>query len=145
VSAATEGTILGIPSIAVSLTTYGEPDFSYAAAFARKLAVIVAEKGLPEGTLLNVNVPPVPEKEIAGVLLTRQGKSSWDDTFDVRRDPANREYFWLTGKLNVIDNELEVDQVAVQRRFVSVTPIQYDLTDRSMLESMKNWGLERLR
>ena len=145
VSAATEGTILGIPSIAVSLTTYGEPDFSYAAKFARKLAELVAEKSLPEGTLLNVNVPPVPEREIAGVLLTRQGKSTWDDTFDVRRDPANREYFWLTGKMNVVDNDLDVDQIAIQKKYVSVTPIHYDLTDRAMLEQMKDWGVENLK
>jgi 5'-nucleotidase len=145
VSAATEGTILGIPSIAVSLTTYGEPDFSYAAVFARKLALVVAEKGLPEGTLLNVNVPPLPEGEIAGVILTRQGKSTWDDTFDVRRDPANREYFWLTGKLKVIDSEPDIDQIAVQRKYVSVTPIHYDLTDRVMLEKMRSWGVEKLK
>lgn len=145
VSAATEGTILGIPSIAFSLTTYGEPDFSYAATFARKLTALVAEKGLPEGTLLNVNIPPVPENEIAGVLLTRQGKSTWDDTFDVRRDPANREYFWLTGKLNVVDSDPDVDQVAIQKRYVSVTPIHYDLTDRKMLEKMRDWGVQDLR
>lgn len=145
VSAATEGTILGIPSIAISLTTYGEPDFSYASGFARRLALAVAEKGLPEGTLLNVNVPAVPAGEIAGVLLTRQGKSTWDDTFDVRRDPANREYFWLTGKLNVVDSELDVDQVAVQKKYVSVTPIHYNLTDDPMLERMKSWGMERLK
>lgn len=145
VSAATEGTILGIPSIAFSLTTYGEPDFSYAASFARRLAMLVAERGLPDGTLLNVNIPPVQESEIAGVLVTRQGKSTWDDTFDVRRDPANREYFWLTGKLNVVDSDLDIDQVAVQKRFVSVTPIHYDLTDRKMLEEMKSWDVQNLR
>ena len=145
VSAATEGTILGIPSIAISLTTYGDPDFSYAATFARKLSVLVAEKGLPVGTLLNVNVPPVSENEIEGVLLTRQGKSTWDDTFDVRRDPANREYFWLTGKLNIIDHDLDVDQIAVQRKYVSVTPIHYDLTDDVMLDRMKTWGIGELK
>jgi 5'-nucleotidase len=145
VSAATEGTVLGIPSIAISLTTYGEPDFSYAARFAGKLALLVAERGLPEGTLLNVNVPPVPEHEIAGVLLTRQGKSTWDDTFDVRRDPANREYFWLTGKLNIVDSDPDIDQIAIQNKFVSVTPIQYDLTDKTMLERMKEWRVEDLR
>jgi 5'-nucleotidase len=145
VSAATEGTILGIPSIAISLTTYGEPDFSYAARFAAKLALLVAERGLPEGTLLNVNVPPLDEKEIAGVMLTRQGKSTWDDTFDVRRDPANREYFWLTGKLNVVDEEPDIDQIAIQNKFVSVTPIHYDLTDGRMLEQMKSWGVGGLR
>jgi 5'-nucleotidase len=145
VSAATEGMILGIPSIAVSLTTYGEPDFSYAARFAAKLALLVAEKGMPEATLLNVNVPPVPESEIRGVLLTRQGRSSWDDTFDVRRDPANREYYWLTGKMNVTDTELETDQIAIREKYVSVTPIHYDLTDRKMLEEMKGWGIDTLR
>jgi 5'-nucleotidase len=145
VSAATEGMILGIPSIAVSLTTYGEPDFSYAARIASKLALIVGEKGLPEGTLLNVNVPAVPENEIKGILLTRQGKSCWDDTFDVRRDPANREYFWLTGKMNVTDTDLETDQIAIREKYVSVTPIRYDLTDKRMLEEMKGWKLEDLR
>jgi 5'-nucleotidase len=92
-----------------------------------------------------VNVPPVPEREIAGVLVTRQGKSTWDDTFDVRRDPANREYFWLTGKLNVVDNDLDVDQIAIQKGYVSVTPIHYDLTDRMMQERMRSWGLENLK
>jgi 5'-nucleotidase len=145
VSAATEGMILGIPSIAVSLTTYGEPDFSYAARFASQLALLVAKRGLPKGTLLNVNVPAVEEKEIRGVLLTQQGKSSWDDTFDVRRDPANREYYWLTGKMNVTDTELDTDQIAIREKYVSITPIHYDLTDREMLEKMKSWGLGGLK
>ena len=102
-------------------------------------------RGCQPGTLLNVNVPSVPETEIAGVLLTRQGKSTWDDTFDVRRDPANREYFWLTGKLNVVDHESDVDQIAVQKKCVSVTPIHYELTDNEMLERMKEWSVEKLK
>jgi 5'-nucleotidase len=72
VSAATEGTILGIPSIAISLTTYSTPDFRYAAKFARTFAKKVMQKGLPQGTLLNVNVPAVEEREIKGVRVTRQ-------------------------------------------------------------------------
>jgi len=145
VSAATEGTILGIPSLAVSLTTYGEADFTYAAHVATRLARLVAEKGLPRGTLLNVNVPAVPEDQIRGIRLTRQGSSTWDDTFDVRRDPANREYYWLKGRLNVTDTDPEADQVAVQEGFVSVTPIHYDLTDRGLLAQMQGWGVEGLR
>jgi 5'-nucleotidase len=144
VSAATEGTILGIPSIAVSLTTYGPPDFGFAARFAARLARVVAERGLPAGTLLNVNVPAVPEGEIRGVRCTRQGTSSWADTFDVRRDPANREYFWLTGHMNITDTEAETDQIAVREKYVSVTPIHYDLTDRGMLAELGRWGLENL-
>ncbi len=145
VSAATEGTVLGIPSMAVSLTTYDEADFSYAARLAARLALMVHEKGLARGTLLNVNVPPLPADKIAGVRITRQGSSTWDDTFDVRRDPANREYFWLTGKMHVTDTDPRTDQVAVQQHYVSITPIRYDLTDRATLEAMEKWGVEKLR
>ena len=145
VSAATEGTILGIPSIAISLTTYQQADFSYAAKFASRLALLVQERGLPQGTLLNVNVPAVPEREIRGVMVTRQGQSSWDDTFDIRRDPANREYFWLTGKMNITDTDSDTDQVAVRENFVSVTPIYYALTNEKMFNEMQGWGMGGLR
>jgi 5'-nucleotidase len=144
VSAATEGTILGIPSIAVSLTTYQEVDFSYAAKFASRLALLVAKNGMPEGTLLNVNVPAVPENEIRGVMITKQGASKWDDTFDVRRDPANREYFWLTGRMVVTDKDADADLVAIRNNYVSVTPIRYELTDRKMMETMRTWGVDKL-
>jgi 5'-nucleotidase len=145
VSAATEGTILGIPSIAVSLTTYEEADFSYAAGFAARLALLVARNGLPEGTLLNVNVPAVPAALIKGVLVTRQGTSKWEDKFDVRRDPANREYFWLTGKMIITDTDLEADLLAVRNHYVSITPIRYDLTDWKMRSAMGSWGIEQLK
>jgi 5'-nucleotidase len=145
VSAATEGTVLGIPSVAVSLTTYDTPDFTYAAKFTARLALLINERGLPAGTLLNVNVPAVPEDKIAGVRLTRQGQSSWEDTFDVRRDPANREYFWLTGKMVINDVDPLTDQVAVTENFVSVTPIHYELTDEETRDTMGAWGVERLR
>jgi len=144
VSAATEGTILGVPSIAVSLTSHHSTEFGDAAAVARALAAMVLERGLPPGTLLNVNVPAVPAGELRGVRVTHQGKSNWDDTFDVRRDPANREYFWLTGKMNVTDTDPAADVVAVRERYVSVTPVQYDLTDRGMLARLREWPVERL-
>jgi 5'-nucleotidase len=145
VSAATEGTVLGIPSIAVSLTTHDQADFSYAAKFAARLAQRVVEEGLPQGTLLNVNVPAVPEERISGVRITRQGNSSWEDTFDVRRDPAGREYFWLTGSMAIKDTDPETDQIAVRDNFISVTPIHYELTDRVLLERMKLWSLGDLK
>ncbi|HUL45338.1 MAG TPA: 5'/3'-nucleotidase SurE [Bacteroidota bacterium] len=141
VSAATEGTILGIPSIAFSLTTYDKPDFHFAAKIAGKLAAMVLRKGIPAGTLLNVNIPPVPEKEIRGVKITRQGKTRWDDTFDVRRDPNNKEYYWLTGTLEIIDTSSDTDQIAVMNRYVSVTPIHYDLTNYRSLPALRRWKL----
>ncbi len=145
VSAATEGMILGIPSIAVSLTAYQNLDFTYAAKFSARLALLVAERGLPQRTLLNVNIPNVPESEIKGVMITRQGISVWKDRFDVRRDPANREYFWLTGEMDVLDTDLDTDQIAVKNNYVSITPVRYDLTDRQMFEMMKSWGVDRLK
>jgi 5'-nucleotidase len=120
-------------------------DFTYAAKFATKLALLVAEKGLPARTLLNVNVPNVPEHEIKGVKVTTQGISIWEDRFDVRRDPANREYFWLTGRMNIVDTDPNTDQIAIKENYVSVTPVQYDLTDKILFEQMKSWGVEKLK
>lgn len=141
VSAATEGTILGLPSFAISLTSYTEKNFKPAAKFAAKLAKIIIKKGLPKGVLLNVNVPAIPENKIKGALVTKQGKSSWDDTFEKRIDPANREYFWLTGSMYKIDESNEYDVKAVDEGYISVTPIHYDLTDFEFYEKMKNWKL----
>ncbi len=142
VSAATEGTILGIPSFAVSLTTF-EPnaDFTYAAKFAKQLALKVVQNGLPNGTLLNVNVPAVPENEINGVVITRQGKSIWNDEFESRRDPGNKQYFWLKGELVELDEEEDIDQRAILNNKVSVTPIQFDLTNYIMLDTLRSWKL----
>ena len=139
VSAATEGTILGIPSIAVSLTSYTYPDFSVAAKYSAKLAKIVLKNGLPKGTLLNVNVPAI--KKVKGALLTKQGKSSWNDTYEIRHDPANRQYYWLTGSMHKTDKSREYDVKAVDDGYISVTPIHYDLTDYSFHEKMKVWKL----
>ncbi|HTK82360.1 MAG TPA: 5'/3'-nucleotidase SurE [Bacteroidota bacterium] len=144
VSAATEGTILGIPSIAVSLTTFEHPDFSYAAKFARKLAAFIGKRGLPEATLLNVNVPAIEAKQIRGVKVTRQGKSRWDDKFELRLDPNNREYYWLAGKLHIIDTSADTDEIAVVNHYVSVTPLHYDLTDYEALKKIQQWKLEKL-
>lgn len=142
VSAATEGTILGIPSMAVSLTTFlPEADFSYAAKVAVRMAQMVLEKGLPKGTLLNINVPAVPESEIAGIAVTKQGKSIWNDEFESRRDPNNREYFWLKGDLMELDTGEDIDQGAILRNKVSVTPIHYDLTDYEFLEELGKWDI----
>jgi 5'-nucleotidase len=139
VSAATEGTILGIPSIAISLTSYTYTDFTLAAKFASKIAKIVIKKGIPKGTLLNINVPAI--KKIKGVKITRQGKSSWDDTYEIRIDPGNRKYYWLTGSMRKIDKTIEFDVKAVDEGYISVTPIHYDLTDYKMYEEMKIWKI----
>ena len=98
VSAATEGAILGLPSFAISLATFRNPDFTYAARFAQTMTHELLRHGLPKGVYLNVNVPPIPEAEIRGVAITRQGMALYREDFDKRIDPHGRTYYWLTGE-----------------------------------------------
>ena len=144
VSAAREAAIMDIPSIAISVTSHTVTDFKFAAKVAKMIAREIAGKKLPVGTLLNINVPDVPENEIAGILLTGQGKSKWDDMYEHRQDPYGRYYYWLTGKLVEVDTEIETDHAAIKKNYVSVTPIHFDLTDYKTFDMMKSWKIERL-
>ncbi len=144
VSAAREAAIMDVPSIAVSVTSHEAKDFSFAAKFSSRLAQMVAENKMPAGTLLNVNIPDLPEDQIAGVLLTQQGKSKWDDVYEERKDPYGQKYYWLTGNLVQHDTTLETDQFAIRKNYVSVTPIHFDLTDYKTYDTMKSWQLENL-
>jgi 5'-nucleotidase len=144
VSAAREAAIMDIPSMAVSVTNHAASDFRFAAKVSRLLAERLAGKDLPLGTLLNVNVPDIPEEQIAGIKLTRQGKSKWDDIYERRIDPYGKNYYWLKGNLMEVDTEIETDQVAIRKNYVSVSPIHFDLTDYETFKKMKNWKIENL-
>jgi 5'/3'-nucleotidase len=144
VSAAREAAIMDVPSMAVSLTNHAAKDFTFASKVTKMLALEIAGKDLPLGTLLNVNVPDVREEEIKGILLTKQGKSKWDDLYEQRKDPNGRSYYWLTGNLVEVDTEIETDQAAVRNNYVSVSPIHFDLTDYDTYNKMKDWNIERL-
>lgn len=145
VSAATEGMFLNIPSFAISLTTFVNPDFSIAAKFARKLAKLILNHELPEGTLLNVNVPAVKSTdEIEGIEITRQGKAKYLEVFDKRIDPHNKTYYWLTGQKMELEEDNHVDDRAVLNKKISITPIQFDLTDYKMIKEMRKWDLSEL-
>ncbi len=142
VSAATEGTILGIPSIAISLATFSNPDFSFSARFARNLAEKILEKGgLPKGTLLNVNVPALPESEIAGVEITCNSDSRFEDIFEKRLDPRKRVYYWSAGVEQTYDMRPGTDSAALRANRVSVTPIHFDMTAHAHLEAIQSWGI----
>ena len=143
VSAAIEAAIMDVPSIAVSVTSHNVKHYEYAAEVAKMLVLKVKEKGLPLGTLLNVNVPDLPEDKIEGILITKQGKSKWDDIYEKRTDPYGRDYYWLVGEMTNADTNLDVDQVAIKKNFVSVTPIHFDLTDYETFNSLKKWNIER--
>jgi 5'-nucleotidase len=144
VSAAREGAIMEVPSIAISITSYRVWDFSYAAKVAKHLAQEVYKRKLPSGTMLNVNVPNLPEEEIKGILLTKQGKSKWDDIYEKRVDPYGRNYYWLTGSLMAVDVDPDLDQAAIKNNYVSISPIHFDLTDYNTFDRMRDWKIENL-
>ncbi|HDL19088.1 MAG TPA: 5'/3'-nucleotidase SurE [Bacteroidetes bacterium] len=141
-SAATEGTILGIPSFAISAATYEEVDFSVAARFARRLAGKILKNGLPPATFLNVNVPPVAEEDLQGVEVTRQGMAVFREKFDIRTDPHKKTYYWLTGyKVNLDQEPDDADDVVILKNKISITPIRYDMTNYDFLDDLKTWDI----
>ena len=144
VSAAREAAIMGIPAMAISVTSHDASDFNYAGKVAKMLALKMAGNKLSPGNLLNVNVPNLPEDNIKGICLTTQGKSKWDDIYEKRIDPNGASYYWLTGSLVDTDKEFDSDQGAVKSGFVSISPIHFDLTDYAAFEDMKSWNIEKL-
>ncbi|OGB89307.1 5'/3'-nucleotidase SurE [candidate division WOR-1 bacterium RIFCSPHIGHO2_01_FULL_53_15] len=139
VSGATEGVILGIPSMAISLGTFTKPDYTFAAQFARKIALMVIKKGLPKGILLNVNVPAVVKSKVKGVKITRQSKRAFIEKFDKRTDPHGRIYYWLSGEVIDLEGEQDSDIDAINQGYVSITPLHCDMTEYAMMEQIKEW------
>jgi 5'-nucleotidase len=146
VAAAMEGTLLGIPSIAISLdrSQEGEYDYRFAASVARELALTVLERGLPEGTLLNVNVPNRPPAEIRGIATARLGKQIYEESIVKKTDPRGRGYYWIGGQVSTWKVEPDTDLAIVADGWVSLTPIELDMTDYRTLEALGTWPLDRV-
>jgi len=143
-AAAFEGTVSGIPSLAASLDTYENADFTYAAQFVAYLANEVLCHGLPRNVLLNVNVPSVPAGEIEGVEITRLGRRLYRDKLVKRQDPRGREYYWIGGDWPTGFAEDEgTDIWALARDRVSITPIHLDMTDEGFIEELRGWDLSK--
>lgn len=142
VSAAMEGAICGVPSIAVSVADYEMPDYQPAAAFTMRLVQQVAEHGLPADVLLNVNVPNLPQEEIVGVEITHQGKRRYEGRVERRLDPRGRPYYWLGGEIIAgVDGEGS-DGEAIRQGKISVTPLHLDLTSHAFMETLRTWKLK---
>ena len=136
VAGAREGALLGIPSIAMSLDAFLNPNFSYAAKCGARLAKIVAKEGIPKGTFLNVNVPNIKRSRIRGIKATHQGLIPIHGSFQRRTDPHWRNYYWMTGRLPHRGADERTDSKALHRRFVTVTPIHSDLTDYTFFHQL---------
>lgn len=146
VTAAMEGTIGGVPSFAISLDTYEDgQDYATAAEFAVHLAEEILARGLPEGVLLNVNVPNVPAAEIQGVRVTRTGRRIYRDVLVVREDPFGTPYYWIGGDPPTGVADRGTDFGALAALCISVTPIHLDLTAHGCLPALRDWALEAWR
>jgi len=142
VAAAFEGTLLGLPSVAISVCSWEEYRFEAAERFATTIARNVLERGLPEGTLLNVNVPSIPPEEIKGVKVTKLGKRVYRDAVVKKTDPRGRAYYWIGGQPPIWCQGEETDFEAVERGEISVTPLQLDLTDYKSIHKVRTWDLK---
>lgn len=143
-SAAVEAAIEGIPAVGFSLLDYSPvADFTYSKKVAKKIIQNVLENGLPEDICLNVNIPKGNENHIKGIKVCHQARGNWREEFDHRIDPMGKDYFWLTGKFENYDVDQEqADSTALAKGYVSVVPIQFDLTAYRALEKLKTWNYE---
>ena len=162
VSAAMEGVIENLSGIAFSLASFAASEFQPAANVAKTLVDYIAQHPLEEPTLLNVNIPPVSEKEIQGVVFTRQGIRRYVDLFEKRVDPRGKTYYWLAGEVVEDDgdgdldslpkwgldlphlewlHEVSTDVQAVRNHFISITPLQYNLSNVTGLANLQDWKI----
>ena len=148
VSAAKEGVLLGVPSIAVSLIAgsgagqmggVGPFDFTNAAEFTKKIATYTLENPIPNQTLLNVNIPNV--EKIKGYKITKQGSRTFGDTVVEKTDPRGKKYYWIAGDIKGWEGGEEADYHAVKNGFASITPIHLDMTNHSVIKQLKDWKI----
>ncbi len=143
VTAAMEAVIWEIPGIAISLDSpdnvVDELDYGPAAQVALKVSQLVLENSLPNGTVLNVNVPYLPENEIKGRMITRQGLREYRDELVQREDPRGRPYYWIGGEAPTGVPEMGTDIGALKEGYVSVTPLHLDLTAYQVMGTLRAW------
>ena len=154
VSAAMEGLVENIPSIAFSLASYTSREFEATVNFAQNLVNRLANQPLAHIMLLNVNVPAVKETEIAGTKITRQGTRRYIDIFEKRVDPRGKTYYWLAGELQEDVEEtndrhsvekLPTDVQAIREKYITITPLQYNLTYGKELGYLQQWKIDNFR
>ncbi len=142
-SAAVEAGIEGIPAIGFSLLDYDwNADFDAIKSSIRKITLEVLEKGMPENIVLNVNFPKLKENEIKGIKICRQAKAIWMEKFDKRITPQGKDYYWLTGEFVNQDKGEDTNEWALENGYISVVPVQFDLTAHHTIQQLNTWNLK---
>ena len=141
-SAAVEGALEGISSVGFSLCDFAEDaDFSASRNVARTVTQKVLKHGTPTGTCLNVNIPKVAPEDLRGIKVCRQGAGHWADSFEEREAPGGRTYYWMTGNFTDVDKGEDTDEWALKHGYVSVVPVQYDMTAHHAMTELNQWDL----
>ncbi len=143
VAAAMEATLLGIPAIAISFATdeFEPPGDEYELVLHRLLTQLLQREDYPEGTLLNVNLPPVPPAEVRGVRVASLGRRVYIESLRRNRDPYGRDHFWIGGGKSRWSGGEDSDFRAVAAGYISLTPLHLDLTNYKLLEDIRAWDL----
>jgi 5'-nucleotidase len=142
-SAALEAAIEGIPAIGFSLVNYShEADMDSSGKVAAHLAKLVLKNGLMPGTVLNVNIPDINFKEMKGLRICRQARAKYEEEFDERVDPHGRKYYWMVGKFLNLDHGDDTDEWALANNYISVVPVQYDMTAHFAISALNAWNLD---
>ena len=141
-SAAIEAGIEGIPAIGFSLLDYNwNANFEATKSYIKNIVKNVLANGLEKDTVLNDNFPTLEKNAIKGVKICRQARANWKEEFDKRKSPQGKDYYWLTGKFINMDNGNDTDEWALENGYISVVPIQFDLTAHKSIETLKKWNL----
>ena len=141
-SAAIEAGIEGIPAIGFSLCDYSwNADFEPAGAPIKKIVREALANGIPQGVILNVNIPKLAEKDFKGIKICRQARANWKEKFDKRTNPMGKDYYWLTGEFELLDKGEDTDEWALANDYISVVPTQFDLTAHHAIQNINNWDL----
>ena len=142
-SAVIEAAIEGSPAIGFSLCDYEhEADFSHTLPYVQQLARLVLENGLPNGVCLNVNFPKQSKEKLKGLKVCRQARAQWREEFEERLDPRGRRYFWMLGSFVNEDLGEDTDEYAIANNYVSVVPVQFDLTAHHAIAVLNQWELQ---
>ncbi len=141
-SAALEAGIEGIPAIGFSLLDYSwNANFEDCKTYVKTITESVLKEGLPNGVVLNVNIPNIVKKQIKGIKVCRQAKANWVEEFDKRKTPNGKDYYWLTGKFVNLDGGEDTDEWALENNYISVVPVQFDLTAHYFIKDLNTWNL----
>jgi len=142
-SAALEAGIENIPAIGFSLLDYNwSANFEHSKTFVKTIALNVLKNGLPKDVVLNVNIPNTEIKDIRGIKICRQARANWEEEFDKRTNPMGRDYYWLTGKFVNMDNGEDTDEWALKNNYISVVPVQFDLTAHHAIQQLNSWDFD---